>query len=180
MRAIELDFARPSALPRGVAAALLVAGLVALAVVLLHAANLRTQIDQLAADLESAQRAARHERQPLKPASGADRDALVQELARANRVVASLNLGWGALFKQLEAIQLAGVTLLSVQPEAGNTRRLRLGGEARRLEEALAYVRQVATAPGFANAHLVSHEVVSGGPRPALHFAFVVDWVPVQ
>jgi hypothetical protein len=69
------------------------------------------------------------------------------------------------------------VTLLALQPESGVAKRLRLSGEARRLEDVLDYVKRLGAAPGLRNAHLVSHEVLVDGPRRAVRFALVVDWV---
>ena len=176
MHNIDLDFAQRPGLHRGVAAGLLALGLLALLAAGLRVATLQTQIGHLAAEIDDAQRANRHERRPLQPTSAADKEATARELARANQVVASLNLGWSGLFKRLESIQLPGVTLLAVQPESGTARRLRLSGEARRLEDALAYVKQLASTPGLRNAHLVSHEVLQDGGRPTLRFVLVADW----
>lgn len=186
MRAIDLDFVPRPRLHGGVAALLLAAGLLALALALVRVVALKTELDHLGAELDDAQRAASHQRRPLKPTAGtsADSDSLAPELAQANAVVASLNLGWASLFKRIEAIKQPGVTLLAVQPESGTVRRLRLSGEARRLEDALAYIAQVAGTPGFDNTHLVSHEAVADlGPGGAgntgtvrLRFALVADW----
>jgi hypothetical protein len=176
MRRLRLDFAQAPARSLGWAAALLALGLLALGLALLRLATLGAQVDRLAAEVDDAQRATRHEHRDLAPASGEDQEALARELARANLVVASLNLGWTALFRQLESVRVPGVTLLAVQQDAAAARRIRLSGEAARLEDALAYVARIAGTAEFGNAHLVSHEAVVDGDRRAVRFAVAMDW----
>ena len=176
MRPLQLDFVKPGGPHRGLAAALLLVGVVALAGTLLHAARLRAEVARMTAAAQDSERAARQGRQALGPVSAAADEATRQELAQARLVAAALGLDWASLFSRLEGQRVAGVTLLAVQREAGSTKRLRLTGEARRLDEALAYVSQLSGAPGFSNVHLVSHETVGQGERPAVQFALLVDW----
>ena len=176
MRTIELEFCAPQRLNRLAATACLAAGVVALAAVLVHIGVLNADIGRLSASLDDARRAGRHERLPLKT-SAEDQENTARELQRANLVVASLNIGWAALFRQIEAVQVPAVTLLVMQPESGVAKRLRLTGEARRLDDALDYVKRLGSAQGLRNAHLVSHELVVDGPRRAVRFALIVDWV---
>lgn len=177
MHRLDLDFARkPGPEPR-LAAALLALGALALGATLWHTLAVRAEVQRLAAQVADAQQARTGPRAALRPAAAGADEATRAELQRAQQVVVSLGIGWGALFRQLETQRVAGVTLLAVQREGGNTKRLRLSGEARRLEEALAYVAQVSQAPGFSNVHLVSHEAAAEGERPVLRFALVADWV---
>lgn len=177
MRRLDLDFARRPGPDRGLAAALLAAGTLALGAALWHTLAARAEVAQLNARVAEARQAHSHPRAALRPAAPGADEATRAELQRAQQVVASLGIGWGALFRQIETQRVAGVTLLAVQREAGSTKRLRLSGEARRLEDALAYVAQVAQAPGFAHVHLVAHEAAAEGERPAVRFALVADWV---
>jgi hypothetical protein len=177
MRSLDLDFARTPGADPVLAAALLAAGALALGAALWHTLGTRAEVARLTASVAEARQAHSGARAALRPAAEGADEATHAELQRAQQVVAALGMGWGALFRQLETQRVAGVTLLAVQREAGNTKRLRLSGEARRLEEALAYVAQVAQAPGFANVHLVAHEAMDEGERPAVRFALVADWV---
>lgn len=176
MRTIDLEFCAPQRWSRPAATACLVAGVVALAAVLARIGMLHADIGQLSTSLDETRRAGRHDRLPLKT-SAADQENALRELQRANLVVASLNIGWAGLFKQLETVQVAGVTLLALQPEPGVAKRLRLSGEARRLDDVFDYVKRLGAAPGLRNAHLVAHEVVVDGPQRAVRFALIVDWV---
>lgn len=176
MRPIDLEFCRPQGPHRGAATTCVAAGGLALVAVLLHLVVLNSEIGELRSSLDEAGRASRHERLPLSPTAD-DSAATARELQRANLVVASLNIGWAGLFKQIEAVQLPAVTLLALQPESGVARRLRLSGEARRLDDVLDYVKRLGSAPGLRNAHLVSHELVVDGPRRSVRFALVVDWI---
>ena len=176
MRSIDLEFARPQGPNRLAATTCLAAGVLALTAVLAYIGVLHADIGQLNAGLDDAKRASRHERLPLNPSS-ADQESTARELQRANLVVASLNIGWAALFRQIEAVKVPAVTLLALQPEAGVAKRLRLSGEARRIEDVFDYVKRMGSAPGLRNAHLVSHELVVEGPRRAVRFALVVDWI---
>ena len=176
MRTLDLEFSRPQGLNRVAATACLAAGVLALAVVLLRIGMLNAEIGQLTNSLDDARRAGRHDRLPLTQ-SAQDKENTARELERANLVVARLNIGWAALFRQLEAVQMPTVKLLALQPESGAAKRLRLSGEARRLDDALDYVKRLGAAPGLRNAHLISHELVVDGPRRAVRFALVVDWL---
>lgn len=176
MRALALDFTRDRPRLQAWSVALLALGVLALALVLGRAALLRGEIQTLSSELQAAQQTGLRSSRDLQPAAG-DAAALAREVAQANQVTASLNLGWSALFRQLETIRVSGVTLLALQPEtAAGVRRLRITGEARRLDAALAYVTQLATTAGFANAHLASHEVLADKGGSTIQFVVVVDW----
>ena len=177
MRALDLDFARPPGPGRLRSALWLTLGLGMLALVGWGLQRLDADVSRLAAQVDEAERAGRRERQPPRLAA-ADDEATRQALQRAQQVVAALNLGWGALFQRLEQLRQPGVTLLAVQREAGQDRRLRLTGEARRLDDALAYVSRLAASEGFANAHLIGHELQADGERQTVQFTLLADWVP--
>ncbi|MFT3819941.1 MAG: PilN domain-containing protein [Rubrivivax sp.] len=178
MRALDLDFARPPGPGRLRSALWLGFGAGALALVLWGLQRLDADVTRLAAQVDEAEHASRRERQPPRLAA-ADDEATRQALQRAQQVVAALNLGWGALFQRLEQLRQPGVTLLAVQREAGQGqgRRLRLSGEARRLDDALAYVSRLAASEGFANVHLIGHELQADGARQTVQFTLLADWV---
>lgn len=176
MRRLDLDFARPPGPGRLQAAAWALAGLAALLAVALWLRQLDGQRRQWQAQLETASAAvSAPQRRALVPPREAD-EATRQALARANQVVASLNLGWGALFRQLEQVQQPGVTLLAVQREAGQSRRLRLSGEARRLEDALSYTTRLGATPGLAQVHLVGHDSSAEAGQARVQFTLLADW----
>jgi hypothetical protein len=90
-------------------------------------------------------------------------------------VLAQLNLPWDALFRELEAAAVDGVSLLAIQPEPGAAQ-VRIGGEARTYDAALAYVARLESSERFANVFLLSHEVRTGAPQRPVVFSLVADW----
>lgn len=174
MRPVELDFAQAAPLPRRQALAVLLAGLLVLAAVLAWLGTLKAELATLRQAVADGQQGAQRSRLAA-PATVVD-EAERQELARAQQVAMSLNRRWAVLFRQLEAVRVPGVTLLAVQPEAGSGQRWRVAGVGRRYEDVLAFVRQLAAAPGFAGVHLVSHELVQAEGREAVHFTALAQW----
>lgn len=178
MRRLHLDFVHIAPRRSWWGVALLALGGVAIAAVLIRFITLNSSAEALANEVADAQDSAHQERMAVRPGIGADSKLLARDVTQANLVLDSLNITWTALFKTLESVSVPNVTLLAVQPEGGASRRLRLAGEARRYEDALSYVGQLAATPGFSNAVLVSHEAtVDARGRRAVQFAVTVDWV---
>lgn len=176
MRRLHLDFLRERPPLTATGVALLVLGSIAIVAALVDVAVLNRDVDAAAAALarETVRRDADVPRGPVDTAT------LPRDAAEAAQVAGALNLAWPALFGQLERVRVSGVTLLAIQPETSSAaRRFRIGGEARRLDGALAYVSQLAATRGFANVHLASHEVLADKGGEAVQFVAVVDWVPL-
>jgi hypothetical protein len=162
MRAGDLDFAaREAATPR---LAWIALGLGAL-LFALAADRYTTAIEaneQLAGDLARIERRARH----------ADRQAGETPAAPAAQLAA---FPWPRALGALEAARNADIALLSLDTDAGQ-RRSRVGGEARNIDAALAFVSRLHAAPPVAGAVLVAHESLGGGERPRVAFTVQIEW----
>lgn len=97
--------------------------------------------------------------------------ALRAEVERANVVAARLNLPWQTLFVDLESASGQGVTLLGFEPEGGG-QRLRITGEARRMDDVTAFVRRLEGTASFGRPFILGHETRAGG----LGFTIGADW----
>lgn len=172
---LHLDFVRPHAPRLWLGAGLLAAGGFAAVATLVEYRALAGELDRLEARIADTQRVARRDLARLRHASG-DPKALAEEVHNANAVLAQLAIPWEALFWEIEAASDASIALLSIHPDA-STRELRVTGEARRIEDVLAYVGRLEGRPALANVHLVSHELRQGGARRPVAFALAAQWV---
>lgn len=175
MRALRLDFLNVEVPRTRFGAVLLVAGAIGAALVGWRHQTVAAELASLDARLDNVKQLARRE----LPRVAGDPKILGQELARANAVLASLTLPWDALFGELEAAQTPHVALLTIQPDGGG-KQVRVGGEARRFEDLLAYIARLEATPGFANVFLTAHEMKSGGKDRAVTFSLIADWMGRQ
>ncbi len=173
-RPLRLDFlsAKPRAASTGLVA--LLAGLAALVAVLVEYRAVGAETEVLEARIADFRRMTRRELPPIREAA-MDSKTLVQEIRQANLVLAQLNLPWDALFRELEGAAIEGITLLSIQPEVG-AGQVRIAGEARTYDTALAYVAKLESSERFANVFLTQHEVRANAPQKPVVFALVADW----
>jgi hypothetical protein len=153
---------------------LLFAGIAALAALLVEHRALQSEIGVLEARIADHRRMTRRELPPIREAA-MDNKVLAQEIRQANVVLAQLNLPWDALFGELERAAVDGVSLLAVQPEVASGQ-VRIAGEARSYELALAYVERLELSERFANVFLVSHQVRTTAPRAPVVFELLADW----
>jgi len=175
MRRLHLDFLRERPPLPAASLVVLVLGGIAMLAALADLMALNREVDAASAALAGASVRA----QADVPRGPVDGEALARDAAEAAQIAAALNLAWPVLFRQLERIRVNGVTLIAIQPETSSAaRRFRIGGEARQLDSALAYVAQLAETRGFANVHLASHEVLADRGGSALQFVAIVDWMP--
>ena len=162
MRArLQLDFVAPRRRRR-------LAGIVVLAAALGLAAQLVLQYrdtqDRLA-QLEAVEAMVSAPR----PARALPRERLEAEMKAAQATVRQLALPWSQLIDSLERSAMREVSVLHVQPDA-QQRLLRVTAETRGEELMLEYLRRVG-ASGFAEAHLVSHQVREDDPQRPLQFS---------
>ena len=174
-RALFLDFQRDARRWPFLGAVVLAAGIVALAVVALQYRGTRAELTLWQAKIADYQRLAQRGLTRISGPS-AEREAVRQEVQRANALLAQITLPWGGLFRELEAATEDDVALLAVQPDAAN-RQVRVSGEARSFEALLKYVARLERLDAFANVYLLSHEFKQGGPQKSLDFSVVADWV---
>ena len=79
---------------------------------------------------------------------------------------------WESLLAALEAAAGESVTLLSVQPDAGE---VRLGGEAGSVDGATAYVKRLQAAREFEAVYLTQSEIVRTHPQTPVRFSAVAQ-----
>lgn len=171
---LHLDFVRPHARRTRVAALLLAAGLAAAAGVGADYARLAPQAERLQATIADTARMARRDLPRLRT-TAADPRQIAEELRGANVVLGQLTVPWNDLFREIEAAGGESIALLAIQPDAASGT-VRLTGEARRYEDALAYVGRLERGSVLNRVFLASHEVRPGGaPRPVA-FAIVAQW----
>jgi hypothetical protein len=173
-RAVRLDFVTARRAPVRAGIAVLVAGVAALAAMLIDYRDVRSETSALELRIADFRRMSRREQPPIREA-GMDARALAQEIRQANVVLAQLNVPWGALFRELEAASVDGITLLAIQPDVASGQ-VRIAGEAKTYAFALAYVSALEASDRFANVFLTSHEVRANTPQRPVIFALVADW----
>jgi len=173
MRRMHLDFLQPHARRDGVGALLLLAGVVAASVALVHQYQIARDTTLLEERVADAQRMARRAMPPLDTRLARGR-ALADEIRNANAVIERMNVPWNALFHELEAVGDEGVALLAIQPDAA-TRQVRISGEARKLDAVLGYVARLEAREGLRNVYLVGHEV-RDVPRRPVAFSVSAEW----
>jgi hypothetical protein len=113
-----------------------------------------------------------HKRRPApRPAVVAPAPVNAEELAFARETVLRMSIPWDALFGALERSRTEGVALLSVEPN-GESRSLRLTGEAKGYLAVLTYVAGLGQQETLQNVHLLRHEARGGG----VSFAISAAW----
>jgi Tfp pilus assembly protein PilN len=173
MRAVHLDFLRPSPPQTWLGVALLVAGAVAAGAVVYQWRTAAAEVDRLETRATDFKRMARREAPRI--AYTGDAKQLAAEIRSANTVIAQMTLPWDTLFRELEAAAVQDVALLSIQPDA-DTRKLRLTGEARKYPDVLAYVASLEERPALANVFLIGHEMKQTVPQRPVAFSLVAEW----
>lgn len=170
---LHLDFVRPHARRPRLAALLLAAGLAAAAGAGAGYVRLAAQAERLQGAIADTTRMLRRELPRLRAVG--DPKQLAEEVRGANLVLAQLTVPWDGLFREIEAAGGEGIALLAIQPDAASGT-VRLAGEARRYEDALAYVARLESGSVLSRVFLASHELRPGGaPRPVA-FGILAQW----
>ncbi|MBI4695294.1 MAG: hypothetical protein HY749_14850 [Gammaproteobacteria bacterium] len=169
-RVVQLDFARAPGLPRRPGTALGIAGIALLLLSSVLARDLVAQREGLESRLDALRTAAAAAGKVQRGAkkSAPERDAGFVELV----------VPWSALLSELEAASRdsAGrIALLGLEPDRVK-RRVRITAQARTLEDALAYVKRLATIDVVRTPMLDSHEVRVDDPEHPIQFQVSADW----
>ncbi len=173
MERMHLDFLQPHARRPGLGVLLLLVGAVVTGVLLAQHYEVSREAALLDERISDASRMARRSMPRLEPRRAGGR-ALAEEIRDANAVIERLNVPWDALFRDLEAVSGEGVALLAIQPDAAS-RKVRIAGEARKLEAVLAYVERLEARDGLSNVYLLAHEMRDAPPRPVA-FTLTAQW----
>ena len=100
------------------------------------------------------------------------------DIQRANLVIDELVVPWERLFDAIEEADAIGLGALALTPNARD-RTLRLAGEARDLNELLAYVDRMGAQPLLGEVHLQSYNTVARDGQSVLSFNLAAVWRPV-
>lgn len=171
VNALDLNFVGRRR-PQAPGVVLLVLGCVAVAASLLdyRQVSARAEADQRAVRETARQRASL----PV-PRARADVRELRQELQRANTLLRQMSVPWEGLFAAVEQTAGRDVALLSLHPDVA-AQQLRISGEAKSIEHALAFAQRLGASALLEDAHLTGHEAVADGAFP-IAFALSARWV---
>lgn len=171
LRKLELDFLREPRPPAW-------AGWVLLALALTFAADVG--FSYLALTKEIARKEARlivlgERGTPDNLVKTVARPINAEELGFARETIQRLSMPWDNLFAALEAAQIEGVVLLSIEPDpqAGT---VTLNGEARDYLKALSYVGTLENQETLTHVHLVRHELKREGRDRSVVFTVSAAW----
>jgi hypothetical protein len=173
--AMELDLLVQRQPPGVLGWVVLAAGVLAVLGVLVEQFDLNDTLSaaqqRLARQQHAAQRAS--DRSPASSrAQPSDTD-----LRRAAQIAQELQRPWLAMLADIEAADDEEVALLAVEPaQAREGHALRLTGEGRSLEAALAYARRLQARPGLEAARIESYEPVKSGGAGAVVFRLSARW----
>jgi transcriptional regulator with XRE-family HTH domain len=174
LRAVQLDFLRPTGRGSRIGPLLLVAGaLVALGAVAYQrhlARDVVVREGQLSEMRGMATRSA-----PALSEFESDTPEIRDQIKKANAVLQQMNVPWGELFAAIESAENGNVALLAVQPDA-RSHSVLIGGEARDLPAALAYMERLERTRRLRDVVLVTHEVKTKDPGQPVAFTLNAVW----
>jgi Tfp pilus assembly protein PilN len=174
MRALDLDFAKRTGLPRRLGYILLIGSLAAVGYVGLAYFQLSANLDTWETKWRSLQKAQRKDTDP-GPRQKAEWEQMQSELKAANRVIVRLSMPWDALFQEVERSVDEQITLLGVEPDP-EKRELRITAEAKSLTAMLDYMKRLRAAALFRDAYILSHQVQQQDPQKPVRFVVTAQW----
>lgn len=177
MERMHLDFLQPHAHRVGLGVLLLLVGAAVTGVLLVQHYRVAREAALLDERISDASRMARRAMPQLEPRRVGGR-ALADEIRDANAVIERLNVPWDTLFRELETASGEGVALLAIQPDPAS-RKIRIAGEARKLEAVLDYVERLEARKGLTGVFLLGHEIRDAPPRPVA-FTINAQWTGPQ
>lgn len=172
--ALQLDFQRPPASHARWVGWLLLAAAVPAVVLTAESYSGAEQAWMLAQGRHEQMQARGQADRPQRAVAPPDATTLAS-IRRANAVIDQLAVPWGELFDAIEAADARGLGLLSLTPNARD-RSLRLAGEARSMEELLAYVQRMAAQPALRQVHLLGYGTVMRDGVPVVSFNLAATW----
>lgn len=176
--ALQLDFRRPAVSGgRWIGwGALLVAvmGVVAVSEAYGEAAQIHALAQSRHDQLEARSQQRNPGRDRLRNAEMADAQTQA-DMRQANAVIDRLVVPWDGLFDAIEGADAQGLGLLALTPNARD-RTLQLVGEARTMDELLAYVERMAMQSGLRQVHLQSYSVAARDGVPVVSFTLAATW----
>lgn len=167
---LALDFAATRPPPPRWGLALLAVGLAACGAVALDYLAAASDLAALNERLLSLER--RSARQGTAPTQAAAGEAAARQAGEAAR---QLRRPWDSLLRDLEGAVTPEVALLAVEPDA-TRQQLRISGEARKLGDALDFIRRLEKAPRLQRPTLSGHQTRQGEGGPVVAFTILAGW----
>lgn len=132
--------------------------------------------EQLAeAESRVAQLERRLERQAASRRQASPEHALTAEENKSlQQAVAAIGLDWERLYRRIDAASGEDVSLLAVAPNLSG-KLVQIGGEARDMQAALAFVEALRQPP-LSRVVLVSHQVRQNDPQRPIAFEITATW----
>ena len=100
------------------------------------------------------------------------------DIVRANQVIEELVVPWERLFDAIEDADARSLGALSLTPNARD-RSVRFAGEARDMNELLAYIERLSAQAALGEVHLQGYNTVVREGQPVLSFTLAATWRPV-
>jgi hypothetical protein len=164
----DFNFVADGERPMAIAWVLLVLGAIAMAIVADGFAAASADNEQLLRQAERLQRTSKVSVSADRRKSGEKKSAVATRHDNAT-------FPWDVVLTEVELAFDSRVALLSLDTEAP-ARRTRLTGEARTIDDALAFAGRLRESPLVREALLVSHEARKDGPVPVIVFTLQIDW----
>lgn len=174
LRTIQLDFVHPAGRGSRLGPWLLAAG----AIVTLGAVSYQRHLghEVLAREARLAEMRGMVSRSaPALSTQESDTPEVRDQIKKANAVLQQMNVPWGELFAAIESAEKGDVALLAVQPDAAS-RTVLVGGEARDLPAALAYLARLERTRRLRDVVLMTHEVRTKEPGQPVAFTLSAAW----
>lgn len=110
-----------------------------------------------------------------KPVNKLSQQVSEADIRQARTVLEQLSAPWQPLFNALDSVNSKDIALLSIEPNK-KKRQVLLTGQARNMEAALAYVRQLMQVDVFTQVYLLKHTVDLDHPFEPVEFSIAVEW----
>ncbi|MES2840055.1 MAG: PilN domain-containing protein [Pseudomonadota bacterium] len=169
MQPLRIDFLRRRPPASLLGWALMLVGVVGMAVAALDYAQAR---EELQSTLDRAERQARSAKTRPRSAAPAPASGVLAASARVGSAVAP---PWGRLLRELEQLADPGVALLGIEAQ-GASRQMRITGEARTMPEVIAYLESLRRSPLSSSVVLGSHELIMQDGVPVIRFSLDMAW----
>lgn len=178
LRAIQLDFLHPAGRGSRLGPWLLLAGALAALAAVSYQRQLGREVVAREAQL-SELRGMASRSAPALSTQESDTPEVRDQIKKANVVLQQMNVPWGELFAAIESAENGNVALLAVQPDA-RSRSVLVGGEARNLPAALAYLARLERTGRLRDVVLMSHELKTKEPGQPVAFTLSAAWQEVR
>ena len=181
MNALAINFVLRRRLASPLGVLLLVVGVASVTAVALDYVQARDELDRV--ELRQA-RVKRPGAAPRpRPGTGTGTGAATAEPARNSAtgtkametVTAQLGLPWDAMLRAIETHSDPAVALLGVEAQ-GQTRTIRISGEAKTMADVVAYVRRLRESPQLTSVFLNGHEEKQAAAVTVIRFTLDAKW----